>query len=104
MAVVTSGGYQRFFEEDGQTYIHILDPRTGCPAASDLTSVTIFSPDGIMADALSTSLFIMGLEDAVAYWRSAGERFDMVLVTEDGTVYATGGLDLAANSGAVLVS
>ena len=51
-AVVTSGGYERYFEEDGRTYIHIIDPRTGYPVENDLLSVTIVSPDGTLADGL----------------------------------------------------
>jgi len=88
-AVVTSGGYERYFEEDGNTYIHILDPRTGCPSESDLASVTVISGDGALADALSTSLYIMGTEDAVSYWKTCGDAFDMVLITTEGEIYAT---------------
>lgn len=88
-ALVTSGGYERYFEEDGKTYIHILDPRTGCPAETDLLSVTIVSSDGMLADALSTALFIMGSQAAADYWRGQGCTFDMVLVTEDLEIWAT---------------
>lgn len=91
-AVITSGGYERYFEEDGSTYIHILDPRTGYPADRDLLSVTIVSEDGTLADALSTSLYIMGLEDASAYWREHSEQFDMVLITDDKKIYVTEGV------------
>ena len=91
-AVITSGGYERYFEENGQTYIHILDPRTGCPAESGLTSVTIVSSNGMLADALSTSLYIMGLDEAEAYWRIHADEFDMILMTDDGTVYVTEGI------------
>ncbi len=91
-AVVTSGGYERYFEEDGNTYIHILDPRTGYPASGDLASVTVVSADGTLADALSTSLYIMGVEDAVSYWRMHGEDFEMVLITDGGVIYATEGI------------
>lgn len=90
-AAVTSGGYERYFEAGGETYIHILDPRTGRPAESDLLSVTVVSEDGARADALSTALFLMGKEDAAAFWREQG-GFDMVLVAEDRQVFITEGL------------
>ncbi|MEE0435638.1 MAG: FAD:protein FMN transferase [Peptococcaceae bacterium] len=92
-AVITSGGYQRFFEKNGVTYHHIIDPRTGYPADSGLTSVTIVSGDGTLADGLSTALFIMGHDAAIDYWRSHRETFDMVLVEADGTVTISEGLN-----------
>ncbi len=91
-AVITSGGYERYFEQDGRTYHHILDPATGKPSESGLTSVTIVSSDGTMADGLSTSLFIMGYDKAVAFWREAAEPFEMILVEENGRISATEGL------------
>lgn len=91
-AVVTSGGYERYFEEDGNTYIHILNPKTGRPAEEGLCSVTVVSEDGTLADALSTSLYIMGYEDAVEYWRAHRETFDMVLITEGGEICVTEGI------------
>lgn len=91
-AVVTSGGYERYFEEAGNTYIHIIDPRTGYPAEGDLLSATVISEDGTLADALSTSLYIMGKEEACAYWQEHREDFDMVLITED-QIYVTEGIE-----------
>lgn len=91
-AAVTSGGYERYFEEDGKTYIHIIDPRTGQPVENDLSSVTILSSDGTLADALSTSLYIMGLEEAVAYWRASEDPFEAIFVKKDGSVAVTQGI------------
>lgn len=63
----TSGAYQRYFQEDGTLYHHIIDPATGFPSESDLTSVTVISNQGAWTDAWSTALFVMGLEDTLAY-------------------------------------
>nr|WP_243106058.1 FAD:protein FMN transferase [Butyricicoccus sp. OF13-6] len=91
-AVITSGGYQRYFEEDGATYHHIIDPRTGYPADSGVISSTIISHDGTLADGLSTSLFIMGVDDALDYWRAHSDEFDAILMDENGAVYVTDGI------------
>lgn len=89
---VTSGGYQRYFvAEDGTVYQHILDPRTGCPADSDLLSVTVISDDGTAADAYSTALYVMGEQEAVSFWRAHG-GFDLILITADGRLLYTPGL------------
>ena len=86
-AVVTSGGYERYFEEDGKTYIHIINPRTGYPADGDLLSVTIVSKDGTLADGMSTALYIMGYEKACQFWRQHREEFNVILVTDDGKIH-----------------
>lgn len=96
--VVTSGGYQRnFTAPDGTVYQHIIDPKTGYPADSDLTSVSIITHgamggQGTCADAYSTALYVMGEAGAVDFWRSHSTTFDMVLITEDGRVLYTPGL------------
>lgn len=92
-AIITSGGYERYFEENGQVWHHILNPETGYPADSGLSSVTVVSRDGTMADGLSTSLFIMGKDKALAYWKSNAELFDLVLYEEDGTLTITEGIE-----------
>jgi len=91
-AVVTSGGYQRYFERDGETYWHIIDPRTGRPARSGVLSVTVVADEGVVGDALSTALFVMGPERAAAYWRARG-GFDYILIDEAGAVTVTEGLE-----------
>ena len=89
----TSGGYERFFERDGKTYWHILDPATGAPAESGLLSVTVVGGDGVEGDGLATALFVMGEEQALTYWRSRADAFDLILVREDGTMAVTEGLE-----------
>lgn len=91
-AVVTSGGYERYFERDGITYWHIIDPATGKPARNGLVSVTIAAQSGTLADALSTALFVMGRDKAEEFWR-ARQDFDFILIGEDGSVAVTPGLE-----------
>lgn len=95
-AAVTSGGYERYFiGEDGETYWHILDPETGKPARSGIISATAVGENGGICDALSTSLFVMGLEKSEKFWKRQGDRldFEMVLVAEDGKIFITEGLE-----------
>lgn len=91
-AVITSGGYERYFEENGRSYHHIIDPSTGYPAESGLKSVTIISGSGILADALSTAVYVMGMEEAVELWKSMPEEFDMILFTAEGNQFITSGI------------
>ena len=91
-AVITSGGYERYFEKDAVTYHHIIDPSTGYPAENGLISVTIVSADGTLADGLSTSLFVMGKDKAVDYWRTYSDEFDMILLTDDEQLYVSEGI------------
>lgn len=95
-AAVTSGGYERYFVgEDGETYWHILDPETGKPAKSGIISATAVGKNGGVCDALSTSIFVMGLEKSEEFWKQQGSQldFEMVLVTEDGRIFITEGLE-----------
>ncbi len=89
--VATSGGYERYFERDGKRYIHILDPATAKPVENGIQSVTICCDDGTAADALSTALFVMGLDKATAYYR-AHPDFDFIILTDDHSVYLTEGV------------
>lgn len=91
-AVVTSGGYQRYFEENGQIYHHIIDTATGYPACSGLKSVTIVSEDDTLADGLSTALFVMGLERSADLYSQNPSLFGAVLVTDSNEIYVTDNL------------
>ena len=90
-SVVTSGVYERYFEQDGQGYHHIFDPDTGYPVDNGLLAVTVVCESSTLADALSTALFVMGPEDGSA----AAEQMDgveAVFFTDDARVLATGGI------------
>ena len=91
-AVITSGNYERYFEKNGKRYHHIIDPADGYPADNGLVSVTIIGNSGLMCDALSTALFVLGEDKAIAYYK-AHKDFDMVLVTEDKRILYTKGLE-----------
>lgn len=91
-AVITSGNYQKYFEgDDGKRYHHIIDTATGYPAESGIVSATVIGKEGKMCDALSTALFIMGVDKATDYWRANG-NFEMILITDENKLYLTEGI------------
>ncbi len=85
LAVVTSGGYMRYFEQDGVRYHHILDPETGRPAESGLVSVTVICADDTAADALATAFFVMGAKKTAAFLESR-PAIRVILVTTEGEI------------------
>lgn len=91
-AVITSGGYERYFEDDGgNRYHHILDPDTGYPAITDIISVTVIGSDGTTCDALSTSLFVMGTESSIELLKNKSD-YDAVIVSDKNEIFITKGI------------
>ncbi|NQV18960.1 MAG: FAD:protein FMN transferase [Armatimonadetes bacterium] len=89
-AIVTSGDYERFFEEDGVRYHHILDPETGYPSKG-LASVTVISTNTILADAWSTTLFILGLDKGLDLVEKM-QDLETMMITLEGEVFCSSGL------------
>lgn len=92
-----SGDYERYFEEGDQRYHHIFDPVTGYPADSGLRSVACFASNGAGADALSTALFVMGVEKGLELYEKGVFPFEAIFITDDNEIVLTDGL---AQSGA----
>ena len=94
--IFTSGNYQRYFEDNGKKYHHIINPKTGFPADNELVSVTIISKadgnNGIMCDALSTGLFILGKEKSINLYKEHQNMFDMILITNQNEVLISKGI------------
>jgi thiamine biosynthesis lipoprotein len=89
-AISTSGDYERFFDEGGQRYHHILDPRTG-KSAKGVRSVTIVGPDAVMTEGLTKTVFILGPEKGLAIVESVG-GYDAVIVDDQRRVLFSRGL------------
>ena len=89
--MATTGTYERWFEQDGKCYHHILDPRTGYPAESDLISVSVISENGLLADCLSTTLFLEGKQAALSKMQE--EEYQLVIVDKEGTVFYSPSLE-----------
>lgn len=88
-AVITSGGYERYFQtEDGKSYIHIFDSKTGYPVDNNVASCTIITKKGVYGDALSTTLFVLGKEGAVQFWKKNPD-FDFIMILDDNSILYT---------------
>lgn len=88
-AVITSAGYERFFQtEDGEKHIHIFDGSTGRPVKNEVLSATAIGKSGLYCDALSTSLFVMGVERSIQLWKEEKD-FDFIIITKDKKLYIT---------------
>ncbi|MEM9171388.1 MAG: FAD:protein FMN transferase [Pseudomonadota bacterium] len=90
-AVSTSGDYERYFDEADVRYHHIISPRTG-DSAREVQSVTIIGPDTTMTDALSTSVFVMGVEAGLALIERM-DGFDAVIIDAERTLHYSTGLN-----------
>lgn len=90
VAISTSGDYERFFEQDGERFHHVIDPRTGKSAAG-VRSVTILANDGLSAEAWSKSVFVMGVQRGLALVESL-QDVDAVVVDAEGRLHYSSGL------------
>ena len=91
-SIATSGSYERYFEQDGIRYHHILDPATGYPVQSNLVSVSILSPTAADADALSTACFVLGYQKSLELLRSFPDTA-AIFIFDDNTVRTTPGFE-----------
>lgn len=90
-AVVSSGDYERFFMVDDKRYHHIIDPKTGYPSESDLIGTTIVADSSMQADAMSTAVFILGIDKGMEFIESI-KGVEAIFITKDKKVYITSGL------------
>lgn len=93
LSVVSSGIYERYFESDGHFYHHILDTDTGYPVENELVGVTILSPSSLEGDALSTTCFLLGVEDGMQLISSLPDT-EALFITKDGELVYTDGFCL----------
>jgi thiamine biosynthesis lipoprotein len=89
-AISTSGDYERFFEEAGHRYHHIIDPGTGRPT-EELMSVTVIGPDAVLTDGLSTTLFVLGMDDGLELIERYSE-YEAIIVDRSGRLQYSSGL------------
>ena len=89
-AISTSGDYERYFDEDGVRYHHIIQPSTGTPAQS-VHSATVFGPDAVFTDALSTSVFVMGVEQGLTLIGTLPD-YESIVIDAEGRVFYSDGL------------
>ena len=93
---VTSGIYERYITYQGVKYHHILNPKAGYPCSEEITSVTIMSESSTMADALSTSVFMLGVTKGLELINSI-EGVETIIVTNNKKVYVSSNIDFISN-------
>ena len=91
-AVVTSGSYEKYVTFNGKRYAHIIDPRTGYPA-SGIISATVFAPKAELADALATSVFVMGIDVGLDRL-SQLPGVNCIIIDENGKIHTTKNIQL----------
>ena len=91
-AIVTSGDYEKYFTSQGIRYAHIIDPRTGYPT-NGLKSVTVIRPDAELADALATTVFVLGLEDGIFLINKLND-VECIIVSEDNSLHYSNHLQI----------
>jgi thiamine biosynthesis lipoprotein len=89
-AISTSGDYERYFEEGDTRYHHIIQPSTGEPA-SGVRSATVFGPDAVITDALSTSVFVMGVDQGLRLIATLPD-YESIVIDEEGRIFYSDGL------------
>lgn len=89
-AISTSGDYERFFEEGGKRYHHIIEPATGQPASS-VRSATIVGPDAVITDAMSTSVFVMGVDKGLRLIATLPD-YEGIVIDAEGRMFYSDGL------------
>jgi len=94
-AVVTSGNYEKFVEFNGVRYSHIINPKTGYPS-SGIVSVSVFAPKSELADALATSVFVMGLDVGLDFVNQL-KGIECIIVDDTGKTHTSNGIELKNN-------
>ena len=94
-AISTAGDYERFFEENGRRYHHVINPSTGQPTEGILT-VTVIGPDGTLTDGLDTAIFVLGVDEGLELIKSYPE-YETIIVDAAGKVFYSDGLAPPAN-------
>ena len=91
-SISTSGSYERYFEQDGVRYHHIIDPATGYPVRSNMIAVSVFADSATDADALSTACFVLGYEKAVKLLAGLPNT-EALFIFSDNSIRTTGNLE-----------
>jgi thiamine biosynthesis lipoprotein len=89
-ALATSGNYRKFYEENGQKFSHIINPKTGYPAKQNLLSATVIADDGITADAYATAFMVMGLERSIQFLKDNNDlQLEVYFIYDDHGIWKT---------------